>query len=184
MLSAECQLRAGHKQWALALYQTLSQRAGASAEVAGFEAAKLQVELGQKAEGLAAFEAVLTRFPSGRLAAEAGFRRCELLIELKRLPEARACLERYASTQPANTRTAESVFLLATLARIEHRFADAALSYGRSAEFAGPRAEEAAYQQVACTALAGSADLDAVIGNYLKRYPTGPHSAEVTKLRR
>lgn len=184
-LRAECQLRAGHKRAALALYVQVAERGGPTAEAASFETAKLLAELGRKGEALAAFEAHLAKYAQGRFVAEAAYRRCELLIDARQAAEARGCLEAYSAAWGMRARGAEALFLLATFARGDRRWADAAALYRRYIDSGAPaRLEEASYFEVICLDRGHLPGLSEAIARYLEAFSEGFRANEVRALGR
>lgn len=183
MLEAECALRTGHKTRALAAFDAVQRAypATPSAEAALFEAAKLESELRQKPRALAALDDYLARYPGGRFIEAASFRRCELLIDLRRLGEAAECLVTYRTRFPTDHRAPLAALLLATLARVEARWSEAATYYRQylAHETRSSREEEAAYYLVVCLRRGGLQGIDAAVADYLRRFPNGPHAAEL-----
>lgn len=188
MLRAECRLRRGERSAALALYRGIVAKYPdtAATEPAVFEASKLLVELGRQAEALASFEGYLQKYPQGRFAPAASFRVCELQIELSRLDLARACLEHYRVAFPTEVRAGETQLLLATIARSQSRWADAAALYQRYASSGAgvPRRDEALFLRVVCLQRGQLAGLEQAVDDYLTAYPAGSHADEVRALKR
>jgi len=187
LLGAECYLRQGEKRRALKLYQQLSRRYPETkgAEAALFEIAKLHAELGRARQGLAGMERYLERYPAGRFAEAATMRRCELLTGFKQLAKARSCLEGYRKSFPGGLRSAQAVLLLATIGRVEGRWADAAWLYRDylARAPASPKAEGALYNLVRCLRWGRIEGAEEAIAEYLRRFPEGPHAEEVEQWR-
>ncbi len=186
-LGAECRLRRGAKAAALSRYLRILDRypETQSAEAALFEAGNLELDLGHREQALSRTDLYLSRHPQGRFSEAAAIRRCELLVSASRLTEARECLERYGHDHPKGLRASQALLLLATIARIEGRWAEAVPAYREYLSRAGAseRAETAQYHLIECL-LRGKLDgADEAISDYLAHHPGGAHAEEVEKWR-
>jgi len=180
MLGAECRVRTGKKRKALQLFRRVEEKYGstASAEAALFERAKLESDLGNRASALDGFESYLGRFPKGRLRDPATFRRCELLIGKKDMARARTCLEGYAERFGRGARIRDVQLLLATIARVEERWRDAAGYYRAYLRGAPPseRSAKARYELILCLRRGNLPGADEAVAEYLRLHPDGAHA--------
>ncbi|MBI4820801.1 MAG: PEGA domain-containing protein [Deltaproteobacteria bacterium] len=183
ILAAECRLRRGDRRRALSLFTDVAARyeGEKSGEAAAFERAKLEADLAMEGPALSSMEAYLARYPNGRFAEAAMIRRCELLLGLERQVEARRCLLDYQGRFPGALRENQATFLLATIDRLEGKWAAAAASYriflARAAT--SDQAEDARYQLVRCLRWGRLAGVPEAISAYLELHPEGRHAKEV-----
>jgi TolA-binding protein len=187
MLSAECYVRTGKRARALAHYErVINQYARSpSAENALFEQGKILYELGKRRKALAAFQRYLSTYPRGQLADAASFRRCELLVALGDRGDGRSCLEEYVRDFPGGAKVNDARLLLATTARLEARWAQAAELYGayRRESTHPARREEALYQRAFCMRQGNIEGWAALVRQYLAEYPHGRHADELRNWR-
>ncbi|MEK7703456.1 MAG: PEGA domain-containing protein [Myxococcota bacterium] len=186
-LGGECSLRTGERAAALAAFQQIVAEFGATAtaELALFESATLEDELGQPEHALVTLERYLERYPSGELAAAATYRRCDVLLRLQRRPQATACLQTYLTRFPEAPRAADAVLLLATSAFAAEQWATAAELY-RDYLVRAPdtkRSEDALYHLVICLDRGKLDGLSAAVEQYLVRWPSGAHADRVQRAR-
>ena len=183
MLQAECRLARKDKRAALQFYQSVSERFPHSrvAEVACVESIKLLTELGKGTDAAREVERYLRVYPQGRFVAEVMFRRCELLIDSHALGDAQVCLEAYRRSDVGSTRRPDAILLLATLARVQQQWRQAADLYNEYLQQGAhvSRAEEALYRRIECLRRGKLGGLDDAIRTYRRRFPNGEHSGLV-----
>ena len=110
-------------------------------------------------------------------------RRCEILAEMKQLGEARGCLENYRRVFPEAIRTQQAVLLLATIARVETRWAAAVDLYAEYLEHSADAShtEDAAYHRLECMKRGNIDGLEPLVADFLARWPNSAHAPEVAK---
>lgn len=117
LLVAECQLRRGQSNNALAAFRDLAEnfpdtRAG---EQATFEMGKILADNGRAASSRRAMRTYLRRYPQGIFADSAGYRICEALIAESAVKKAARCLRRYREERPQGLWSDPALFALAQL---------------------------------------------------------------------
>jgi hypothetical protein len=170
---------------ALALYATLAEGQGPSAENALYEMAAIyQDKLGQPLSALATWERYRTRFPGGLLRTETDLSIVDALASLgenaRALSEAVAFLKRYPRTE----RRGEVARVAGDLSRSRGDCRSAidfyAMVLGGRSE--ADDADDAAFGHAACLLKQGDAAAGQALRGYLTRHPTGRHASEARGL--
>lgn len=180
-MSAECLLRSGRRQKALAAFQQLQNRypGSPSARNASFEVGILKAQSGDSAAALKAFSGYVAMNPGGGLVAEAIYRQCEIYIHTRDLTAARTCLANYQSKHPSGLRRRDSLLLSALLEKRAGANRKALSYFGRyfsESPARGPRYEKALFQwaQLSCVVDGGKENV--VAARYQREYPQGKFS--------
>ncbi|MBI5509591.1 MAG: PEGA domain-containing protein [Deltaproteobacteria bacterium] len=186
MLAGECYVRAGQRRRGLAIYERVVDRYAdtASAELALFETAKLNEDLGRVRRSRVRFKQYLAAYPDGRLADAATLRLCESLLKSGALDDAKHCLEGYRGAFGRSPRATQAWQALAARYHSQGSCAAALPLYRDLLAQSAPDldVEAVSYAVLLCLAATHDKGLAAAVQDYLRRFPQGEHRESIEGL--
>lgn len=164
-------------QLALRLFDRIEHNKGAYSELAGHQAARLEMRLGRYRDAAARLERLLAQKPKGSFSQEARLSLIECALRTGERKKAAKELETFLALHPESERQPELRFLRAELSRSAGRCNTAVGDY--RAAVGSRHDDDARYFLAYCLIESGAKDegLEA-LRDYLQKKPSGKHAAE------